>query len=499
MTRSLRPFVLALLFTHFVVAAATLAGLRDEVERIIRTAPLKGAKVAVSIRDADSGAVLVSSNAGEQMIPASNMKLLTSGAALHALGADFEFATRMLRDGDRLIVVGDGDPGFGDPALLSQMTTPQGGTMDVERFIRLWTQPIMDAGFTRISEIVVDDRVFDREFIHSSWPEDQLNEDYCAQVAGLNFHANVLHFHPRPRPGQPPDISDVRPRATWLKITNNATSQTGGKAEHTPWIARKIGTNELAFRGNVRFAAGTPGDVTAHDMPEFFAHLLADRLQATGMQVGGHRAASVNDPESTGQPIGPAIVTPISTVLKRCNQDSENLYAESLLKRMGHELTGERGSFINGGAILRHIVHQRLRDPALASGLIVADGSGLSRDNRITAALMTAWLASFHNDPELGPTFIESLAVGSESGTLRKRYQSMDLSGAVVQAKTGYINGVSCLSGYVTGADGHRRTFSVLVNGFPAGGVGEAKKVQDQIVRAIARDLATAKVTLGGE
>jgi D-alanyl-D-alanine carboxypeptidase/D-alanyl-D-alanine-endopeptidase (penicillin-binding protein 4) len=94
---------------------------------------------------------------------------------------------------------------------------------------------------------------------------------------------------------------------------------------------------------------------------------------------------------------------------------------------------------------------------------------------------------------------VESLAVGAESGTLRKRYQSIDLHGATVQAKTGYINGVSCLSGFVTAADGHCRSFSILVNGFPSGGVAAAKKVQDQIVAAIARDLAESNVTLGGE
>lgn len=489
----------SLLLTHFALAASAFAGLRDEVERIIRTASLKGAKVAVSVRDADSNTALISINAGEQMIPASNMKLLTSGAALHALGADFNFATRLLRDGDRLIVVGDGDPAFGDPALLPLMTTASGAVMDVEAFVKLWTQPVVGAGITRVSEIVVDDRIFDREFVHPTWPQDQLNEDYCAQVAGLNFHANVLHFYPRPRPSQPPDISDVRPKAPWLKITNNATSNTSGKTEHTPWIARKIGTNEMSFRGNVRFPSGTPCDVTIHDPPDFFARLLADRLRTAGLQVNGCRVAAATDPETTGQPIGPAIVTPLSTVIKRCNQDSENLYAEALLKRIGRQMTGEAGSFANGGAIMRHIVHERVGDSALAGTLVVADGSGLSRDNRISAGLMTAWLDSFHNDPVLGPVFLESMAVGAESGTLRKRYQALDLRGAMVQAKTGYINGVSCLSGFVTGEDGHRCSFSILVNGFPAGGVAAAKKVQDQIVAAIAKDLAEANVMLGGE
>ncbi len=473
-----------------VLAASAIAGLRDDVERLLRVAPLKGAKVAVSIRDAETGVPLVAINAKDQMMPASNMKLLTSGAALHALGADFEFVTRMVRDGDRLIVIGSGDPAFGDPALLAQMSTPDGLPLDVEGFLRLWTKAVTDAGISKVSEVVVDDRIFDRQWVHPSWPADQLNEDYCAQVAGLNFHANVLLFFPKPRPGMPPDISDFRPRANWLKITNSATSNTGSKAEHKPGIARKLGTNEILFRGNVRFPANVGIDVTIHDPPEFFAHLLADRLRAAGVEVGGHRVAAANDPVPKGDAVGPAIVTPLKTVIGRCNQDSENLYAESMLKRIGHDMTGEGGSWSNGGAILRHIVLERLNDPAMASGLIVADGCGLSRDDRITAGLMTAWLGSLVNDPKLGAAFLDSLAIGAETGTLKKRYQSIDLNGAVVQAKTGYINGVSCLSGFVTAADGRRRAFSVLVNGFPSGGVTEAKKLQDQIVKAIAADLA---------
>ena len=90
-----------------------------------------------------------------------------------------------------------------------------------------------------------------------------------------------------------------------------------------------------------------------------------------------------------------------------------------------------------------------------------------------------------------GTVLARSLATGAETGTLKKRYQSIDLSGAIVQAKTGFINGVSCLSGFVTAPDGRRRAFSVLVNGI-GGNVPDAKKLQDQIVKAIASDMANS-------
>jgi len=488
--------------TVLALSSGCLGGLRDDVERLLRAAPLKGATVAVSIRDVDSDLPLVSINDRQPMTPASNMKLLTTGAALHALGEKFEFSTKFVRAGDRLIVIGDGDPAFGDPSLLKEMSVNGSTGMSADAFLGLWVNPVLDAGITSVSEIVVDDRIFDREFIHPTWPMDQLNNDYCAQVSGLNFHANVFHFFPKPRAGQPPAVSDCQPAAPWLKITNNATSRQGKGEKATLGIIRKMGSNDLTFRGNVRVPYRDPVAVTAHDMPMVFGQLLADRLQRSGVTVKGHRLSTPDEPASTassGTPIGPAITTSLATVLTRCNRDSENLYAESLLKRVGHTMTGAPGSFVNGSAIIRHIVHERLGSPDLAGTVVVADGSGLSQDNRISAGMMTAWLASFANDQKLGPLFIESLAVAGQSGTLKKRYAKTNLYGASVQAKTGYINRVSCLSGYVTMADGRRRTFSVLVNGLRADCLSHAKALQDQIVVAIAEDMAATGIHLGSD
>jgi D-alanyl-D-alanine carboxypeptidase/D-alanyl-D-alanine-endopeptidase (penicillin-binding protein 4) len=247
----------------------------------------------------------------------------------------------------------------------------------------------------------------------------------------------------------------------------------------------------------VRFAYKAPVAITVHNEPDFFARLLADRLTRKGMNVGKARAAITDELFTDATPLGPVITTPISTVITRANTDSENLYAESLLKRIGAALTGEPGSWVNGAAILRHIIHERLDDPALSSNVVITDGSGLASTDRVGASTMTAWLNSFHNDEKLAQMFVDSLAVGGKTGTLDNRFRSADLRGAIVQAKSGYINGVSCLSGYVTAPDGRRRSFSILMNSVRE--VSQAKKVQEQIVTAIAQDLAEAPVQLGSD
>ena len=234
-----------------------------------------------------------------------------------------------------------------------------------------------------------------------------------------------------------------------------------------------------------------------HDMPAFFARLLAQRLTAAGVEVGSYRVANDRDPPARGQVLGPILSTPISTALVRCNRDSQNLYAECLLKRIGFAQTKVPGSWPNGRAILRLVVRDRLADHNLAARVDVSDGSGLSRANRVAAGTLTAWLNTFHYDEELGPIFIDSLARVGATGTLARRFRNVNLHGAVVQAKSGYIRAVSCLSGYVTMADGRRRSFSILINDLRApDSVGKAKKVQEVIVAAIASDMATARAQL---
>jgi D-alanyl-D-alanine carboxypeptidase/D-alanyl-D-alanine-endopeptidase (penicillin-binding protein 4) len=217
------------------------------------------------------------------------------------------------------------------------------------------------------------------------------------------------------------------------------------------------------------------------------------------MQVQAYRAATEADARPRGDHVGPVIATPITTVITRCNQDSENLYAECLLKRLGHEMTGQPGSWANGAAIARAIMHERLDEPSISSGLVIADGSGLSRENRISPRIMTLWLNSFDDDADLSEEFIASLATAGETGTLSSRFSSVDLHGAAVHAKTGYIDGVSCLSGFVTSSAGQRMSFSIMVNDLTASRVRNAKKLQEQIVGAMAEHLSRAEVTLGGE
>jgi D-alanyl-D-alanine carboxypeptidase/D-alanyl-D-alanine-endopeptidase (penicillin-binding protein 4) len=492
MTRTVRS--IALLALLWLAPAAAAANLEGTIDHLIRGGNIGGATVAVSVREAGAGTVIADVHADRPMIPASNMKLLTSGAALMTLGPDFQFRTELLLDGDRLVVAGSGDPGFADPELLALMTRPgdDGGPgLGFDQFLDLWLDAVAEQGPEKIRELVVDDRIFDREYVHPSWPVDQLNRWFCAQVAGFSLHMNVVHFYPQPRAGKRPSLTRHVPRARSLVVENNATSKTGVHEDDTVWIARRLGTNEVTFYGNVKHPFKRAVPVTIHDPPQFFADMLAARLEERGIDVGVARTANPGEDEPGGDVIGPVITTPISTAVTRCNRDSENVYAECLLKRMGHDMTGQPGSWHTGGAIVRHALHERLGKAAMSAKLVTADGSGLSRLNRVAPSTLTAWLNEMQNDEELADVFLDSFAVGGRTGTLRSRFHGATSTGAVIQAKTGFINGVSCLSGYVTTPDGRRRCFSVMINDIDVP-TSRAKALQDRIVVAIAEDMAEA-------
>ncbi|VAX42841.1 D-alanyl-D-alanine carboxypeptidase, partial [hydrothermal vent metagenome] len=348
-------------------------------------------------------------------IPASNMKLLTTGAAVSVLGPDFVFRTEIAIDGRRVIIRGDGDPALADPEILRN-TEPR---MTVEDFLETLTGAIADKLPDGCSEIILDDRIFDREFVHPTWDRNDLNKWYAPEVAGLNFHGNLLAIFASPAPegvGTPPRLT-MQPRSAWIQIANRA--KTVAKGSNTYWPSRKSDANSFTLFGNVRTTAPTPLNTPTHNNPLLFGQLLAERLMRRGIAVGNETrprlkppaAVRLADPDETlpeGE-LAAIITTPLQEVLNRCNTDSINLYAEALLKRIGHEVTREQGTWDNGASVLRMTLEERLGSNA-AITTIIADGSGLSHSNIVTPLTLTGWVESFALDETLREPYLLSLA-----------------------------------------------------------------------------------------
>lgn len=454
-----------------------------------RTVALAKADVGVHVRELETGTTLFDHNAREPRIPASNLKLITTGAALLTLGADHTFTTSFEIAGNALVVVGSGDPGLGDPTLLEESEPP----MTVDDLVGSIVNAVRASGVTALDEIVIDDRIFDREYVHPSWPDDQLNRWYCAEVSGVNFHTNCITFDVRPATntiGAAPIVSLV-PEADWIEWTNRGETVARGRT--TAWVARPRSDNRFTLFGDVHRRAPALIDVALHEPQLFLGHVLADRLARTGITVGGHaaptravrrvRTAELDERFENTRPVA-VVRTAMSDALRRANINSQNMYTEALIKAVGHAVTGEPGSWANGSAVTRMIMAERL-GPDHARSVRIADGSGLSRDNEISPATMTAWLASLVGDEDLARPFVASLPMPGE-GTLRNRFRDVQLD-SIVRAKSGSINGVRCLSGVVISPrTGRTVLFSVLLNGLDStAAVRGAKDYHEEVVDAI--------------
>ncbi|MEO0475220.1 MAG: D-alanyl-D-alanine carboxypeptidase/D-alanyl-D-alanine-endopeptidase [Planctomycetota bacterium] len=493
MRTNIRPLVtLALLVLALLPALPGSAEMESALLNHIANADLRGTKVSVSVMDVGQGIMLTEIQDEREMIPASNIKLVTSAAALHTLGKDFTFTTRlrMLSNeqapaGDglpALVVQGDGDPAFGSPDVLEE------AGYSVEQMLGWWLDAIEKTGLDQFGQLIVDDRVFDSgpdQRVHPTWPKNQLHRWYCAQVMGINFNDNCFQVTASPtRTGQDARVS-VFPFGPYVQTEMRLVT---GRADQWDIITRPD-SNRLSFRGTLRNRQRQY--VAMHDPALIFGEVLKHELSKRGITVG-----EVVRPEDDQRlPEGKVLHklnTTLQAVLNRVNQDSQNLYAEAILKRSGHKITGAPGTFENGASAVREYLADKIRDPTLAASIKIADGSGLSRDNRVSARALVEVLRVQATGHNFRP-FIASLAVPGEDGSLRQRFVDDDEKLiADLYAKTGTINHVSALSGYLVYTDAGRNgtarvlAFSILVNGH---GLGQARNISGATVRRLQNEL----------
>ena len=455
---------------------AARADLASDVKKVLQDPFLAHAKFGVELVRLDDGgraAGLFEDHAATPMVPASNLKIVTTSAAMEKLGADFKFRTLLLRRGQDLVLVGDGDPSFGDAELLKK------SGWDVQTVFRAWATALAKANIGPVRRLLVDDSVFDEQFLNPNWKEYPFLERYVSEVGGMNLNFNCADFYIKPNgPGRVVSfITD--PPTRYFSVKNSCVEGAGNSV----WISRQGDGNEMLLRGETPRANETPVYVTIHDPPMYAGTVLAETLEAAGIHVGAVerdrtvRAAYQNAPSDWT--LLAAHQTALTTVMARANKYSKNLYAECCCKRLGYAASGE-GSWRAGteaaGEFLRSIGVPEAQ-------FHLDDGCGLSKSNFITADLMTRVLEHDFYGPNR-QTFMDTMAIVGVDGTMEDRFRSTDLRGRV-HAKSGFVNDVSCLSGYLLGRDHHWYAFSILFNELPAGGTGQAKAIEERIVHLV--------------
>ncbi len=429
-----------------VSARADLAG---RIDSIINSANEKKTRFAINIVRADTGQPVYSFNAFRPMIPASNMKIITTAAALKYLGPTFEYKTTVGLCKNTLVITGSGDPLLGDIDTDARYNRSPGWILDDI------AAKLKAKGVREIDGIIVDSTIFDDQRAHPNWLAKDLNKWWACEVCGLNYRGNCIQMIVTANGGRA--TISIDPATNFLKITNQVqVIRSGSEAVGTNRQPGKF--NEIIVDGKCKKQQG-PFEVAIEKPAAYFGVLLSEKLTSSGISVKGMLEEKAIDP-ACKQIMIAEYKTSITDCLWRCNKDSFSLAAEAMMKTMAAKMQGGKGGSWDGG---RRIISQYLMQLGINEGeFYIDDGCGLSRNNRLSANVITKVLCDVYKSKDW-QIYKDSLAAGGLDGTAAKYFKEDKYKGRIL-GKTGYINFVRSFSGICT-TDSGDYIFSILTEG----------------------------------
>lgn len=457
------------------------------LKRVVQDSPIALNNVTWCILDSEA-APLSEHNASKPMKPASTMKLLTTAAAFEHLPPLYQTKVwaHQSDEGAVLRWVGVGDPMMGDPGPLDDSRIPS-------TLLSQLATEIKRAGITSVLRLEYDEEYFQGPRYHPNWPEEQFSKSYRCESAALNFAGNLVRLELQPKlskpklqlyPPEAKQIISIREEFRDLKTTTN---------KDAVGFDRYPGRNEFRAFGVCRHPHVLESPV--HDPARWSAELLATALRMDGVSVVQVAPVQAGDGAPNGRPIASATInTPLFRVIKHCNSESRNLYAECLLKSLDRRLGGD-GTWLPSGEGNKSAGERLLEclstlfPNSTSSGDVIDDGSGLSHMNRLTARTLAnilnrAATRDWHQE------WLQTLAEGRASGTLANRFKSKPFDHCLVRGKSGYINGASTLAGRIDQDDGQHLTFAIMVKDFNSN--IDAKRLHESILAEAIREMPRA-------
>lgn len=482
----LRPFVLTLVVSVVAFAEPPRAAPRPAVERealtralqsVIDTTVLKTARVSVQVRSLDDGTVIYSRDGEELLNPASNVKLFTAAAALAKLGPEFRYDTEFFTDPDfkagragvakTLFVRGKGDP-----------------TLTTERLTGI-VSDLIHAGLKEVSgDLVLDESYFDLERLPPGYDQEWGDKAYLAPTGALSLNWNTVGVYLRPgeNVGERA-MAELEPASEYFTLESALVTGTKTQRRYTVSInpdKDKV-RQKVEVKGVVPVEKGTWSQWKKVDAPAlYFGYTLKSLLAHRGVKVkgrihtgtvaAGSRMLTVSQSET------------LDVVLKKLSKHSSNFVAEQLIKTLGAELKGAPGTTEKGITAVEDFLASEV---GLSRGsYVMKNGSGLNDTNRFSAAQTNRLLAYMVSKFSLMPEYLSALPIAGKDGTLKYRFEGSEAVWRL-RAKTGTLENVSALSGYVQSTGGERFVFSIMVNDFP-GRAGMVVQHIDALGAAIA-------------
>src|SRR5438105_444324 len=443
--------VCALLPVGKVLGASERDNVRKAMDTLLSQPPLLGARASVEVVSLDDGAVIYARGADDALNPASNTKLVTAAAALLRLGPEFRFTTDFLVDKPldahghvRTLYV----RGLGDP------------TWNTERLYGL-AADLWHRGVRQIGEIVFDDTYFDSEKWGPGWEQETSDKAYAAPVGALslNHNAVAIYVSAGTRAGQRARV-ELEPDADCFVLQNKATTiREDGRRKLRPHTFAEGERTRVVIEG--RLPARSEPIVLYRrvtDPAMYFGQTLRLALKQRRIRVGPRVKAGVVPPSAVL--LASYDSDELSDIIRDMNKVSSNFIAEMLVKTLGAEIKGAPGTWPKGIEVTQDL----LAELGIARGSYqLRNGSGLNDTNRLSAHQMITLLTAVWKRFPVAADFVSSLGIAARDGTLRLRMEGTDAAGRL-RAKTGTLDKVTALSGFVQSVGGERFAFSVLVN-----------------------------------
>lgn len=442
------------------------ADLPARVAAISAQPELDHARLGVQVETL-TGEVVYSRQGDRFFLPASNIKLFSTAAVLTALGPDYRIPTQIYGHADPntglpiVRVVGQGDPSFDSDDLTAL------------------AQQLHGQGIRHISQLLGDESAFGGDPTHPNWEWEDVQAGYGAPVNSLILNGNALGLTLLPQAiDQPLQVQwdDPNLGAMW-QVNNQSITVAPGETESVT-VGRHLSGPILRVSGQL--IAGSEPETAAIAVPnpgESF--LAAFRTALTEQGIAVDNVALTSTPRHDSEaPWAHVMSPPLQALLVPANRDSNNLYAEALLKQLG--LFAEQDTTAAALAHTRPI----LTDLGVnLDEVVIVDGSGLSRHNLATPRALVAVLRGMAASP-YGEIYRDSLAVAGVNGTLRNRFRETPIAGQF-WGKSGAVSRNFALSGYLAPLNYEPLVVSVLINNIDQRG-GVARQLIDQVMLEIA-------------
>ncbi len=463
-------FIFLPTFSFALVDEEGVNSFRKSVKKILSNSCLRKNNYGVKIYSLDRGETLYEIRSDKLFIPASNAKVITTAVALKNLGSNYRYPTQIYTDGILENKVLKGNlyiKGSGDPKLVTE---------------QLWllVNELRNLPLKIIEgNIIGDDSFFDKKKRVKTWIKNPGAQAYEAPLGALSFNFNTVKVYVSPgqKIGDRPEIV-IEPENGYIKLENNArTLKPGRRNRLIVNRVDKLDYDLITVSGGINL--GQPRAqyfLNITNPTQYTLNVFKSYIELSGIKFDGKLQEGIVPENATELHAHEG--EPLALALRGLNKFSNNFVAEQILKTIGAEHFGPPGSTKKGLSVFEEYMKQL----GYESGQYrIYDGSGLSRQNRLSPAILVDILRNVKNDLSVYPEFVTALGVMGVDGNVKNRMRKVE-SSSKARVKTGTLNFVSTLSGFFESKEGELFAFSILMNDLKCSN-GRVKKIQDQIIQ----------------